>query len=121
MANGATVLSEGLCPSVSLKIQGHLCTMDFYLLPLGGCDVVLGVEWLRTLGPVLWDFQPMTMEFGQGSHRLTLQGLTPLGFTLEDGIPLPVTRDSSCNLGLRLFQVLLLSRRTLLQHHSRPF
>jgi hypothetical protein len=52
---------------------------------LGGCDVVLGVEWLRTLGPVLWDFQLMTMAFNQASHHVILQGLHPSGFTLEDG------------------------------------
>jgi len=47
--------------------------------------MVLGVEWLRTLGPILWDFQLMTMAFDQDSHHITLQGLHPSGFTLEDG------------------------------------
>jgi hypothetical protein len=85
VANGARVTSAGRCYSVSLKIQGHLFTADFYVLPLGGCDVVLGVKWLRTLGPVLRDFQLMTMAFNQASHCVTLQGLHPSGFTLEDG------------------------------------
>jgi len=67
VANGATVASEGLCHSVSLKLQSHSFITDFYLIPLAGCDMVLGVAWLRTLGPVLWDFTLMTMEFGQGS------------------------------------------------------
>jgi len=57
VANGARVASEGRCHSVPLKIQGLLFKADFYVLSLGGCDMVLGVEWLRTLGPVLWDFQ----------------------------------------------------------------
>jgi hypothetical protein len=52
---------------------------------LGGCDMVFGVEWLQTLGTVLWDFQLMTMAFDHASHRVTLQGLHPSGFTLEDG------------------------------------
>lgn len=38
--------------------------VSFHLLPLGGCDVVLGVKWLRTLGPIVWDFMQMiTMHF----------------------------------------------------------
>jgi hypothetical protein len=53
IVNGATVVSEGVCQFVSLKIQGHHFSTNFYLIPLGGCDVVLGVDWLRTLGPVL--------------------------------------------------------------------
>lgn len=86
MANGAIVLSAGLCSAVSLKLQGRLFIMDFYLLPLGGCDAVLGIDWLHTLGPVLWDFQFLTMAFGQGTTRMLLQGLTPSGFSLEDGV-----------------------------------
>jgi hypothetical protein len=42
VANGAWVLSEGLCHSVSLKLQGHLFTTDFYLLPSGGMRCSLG-------------------------------------------------------------------------------
>jgi hypothetical protein len=85
VANGASVVSAGCCSAVPLKLQGRLFTVDFYLLPLGGCDAVLGVTWLRTLGPVLWDFHLLTMAFGQGTSRTILQGLTPSGFSLEDG------------------------------------
>jgi hypothetical protein len=85
VANGATILSEGRCKSVSLRVQGHSITIDFYLIPLGGCDVVLGVEWLRTLGPILWDFFSMTMQFGQGSNLTLFKGLNPTGLTMEDG------------------------------------
>jgi hypothetical protein len=85
VTNGARVTSEGRCHSISLKIQGHLFKADFYVLPLGGYNMILGVEWLQTLGPVLWDFQLMTMAFDQESHRITLHGLHPSGFTLEDG------------------------------------
>ena len=36
---------------------------NFFVLPLRICDVVLGVQWLITLGPILWDFQHLTMKF----------------------------------------------------------
>jgi hypothetical protein len=29
--------------------------MDLYAIPLDGFDIVLGCEWLRKLGPILWD------------------------------------------------------------------
>jgi hypothetical protein len=32
---------------------------------LAGYDVVLGVQWLGTLGPVTWDFKRCTMSFTQ--------------------------------------------------------
>jgi len=71
--------------TLSLKIQGHCFSTDFYLTPLGGCDVVLSVDWLHTLGPILWDFNLMTMKFGQEPHSTLQHGLTPSGLTLEDG------------------------------------
>jgi hypothetical protein len=79
------LIQEFSCSAVSLKLQGHSFSVDFYLLPLGGCEAVLGVDWLRTLGPVLWDFQILTMEFGQGSTHVLLKGMMPSDVTLEDG------------------------------------
>jgi hypothetical protein len=32
-------------------------------IDMGGCDIFLGVEWLRTLGPILMDFKELTMQF----------------------------------------------------------
>lgn len=63
VANGDTMLADGGCEKVAVKMQGHSYEADFYLLPLGGCDVVLGVSWLSTLGPILWDFLKLTMSF----------------------------------------------------------
>ena len=30
---------------------------------MGGCNIVLGVEWLCTLGPITMDFQEIYMSF----------------------------------------------------------
>jgi hypothetical protein len=32
------------------KNSGHDFSATFYLIPLGGCDMVLGVDWLRGVG-----------------------------------------------------------------------
>ena len=40
-----------------------------------GCDLVLGVQWLRTLGPIVWDFAALTMHFTMGTQNVTLQGM----------------------------------------------
>ncbi|WRX27539.1 hypothetical protein QQP08_020034 [Theobroma cacao] len=42
VANGDKLLSAGHCKGIAMNIQG--------------CDAVLGAQWLRTLGPILWDF-----------------------------------------------------------------
>jgi hypothetical protein len=45
MANGEEMLSEGKCTDVCLKLQGNTLCSEFFVLALGGCDVVLGVQW----------------------------------------------------------------------------
>jgi hypothetical protein len=53
VANRQAIRSKRSCAAVPLHIQGNLYTIDFFILTLGGCDIVLGVQWLRTLGPIL--------------------------------------------------------------------
>jgi len=43
VANGQAIHNEEICVAVPLHIQGNLYTIDFYILTLRGCDIVLGV------------------------------------------------------------------------------
>ena len=56
VASGERLTSLGKCKQTQLSLQGNSIFVDFYLLPLEGCDVVLGAQWLSTLGPIEWDF-----------------------------------------------------------------
>ena len=56
VANGDRVASSGSCPGIPVKINDYGFTFGGYTLPLNGFDIVLGIQWLRTLGPILWDF-----------------------------------------------------------------
>jgi len=42
VANGAVVKTQGFFDQVPLCIQGEEFSIPFHVLPLGGCDVVLG-------------------------------------------------------------------------------
>lgn len=57
-----------------MLLQGQPITTDFYLLSLGGCDVVLGAHWLRTLGPILLDFSNRSMQFNLDEEPCKLHG-----------------------------------------------
>jgi hypothetical protein len=54
IANGQEVASPGKSREVEVKMQGYLFRTEFFILPLAGCNVVLGIQWLRTLGPILY-------------------------------------------------------------------
>ena len=44
------------------------------LIPLGCCDLVLGVEWLVFLGDIVWNFNKLQMEFYVKGRRHVLRG-----------------------------------------------
>jgi len=37
--------------------------VHLYVLDMGGSDVVLRAQWLKQLGPILMDYQALTMKF----------------------------------------------------------
>ena len=53
VANGERVASTGVCPNTAFSIAGEDFCVDIYVIPLAGYELVLGCQWLRTLGPVL--------------------------------------------------------------------
>ena len=65
IADGGRVSSSGCCTNTALNIGGYTCAVDLFALPLGGCDVVLGIHWLSSISLVLWDFQLMTLQFSK--------------------------------------------------------
>ena len=49
---------------------------DLRLIPLGGCDVVLGIQWIVELGPILLDLKNLRMEFIIDGRKFILRGVT---------------------------------------------
>ncbi|CAN6581753.1 unnamed protein product [Malus baccata var. baccata] len=72
IADGGTISSSGCTKDAQLSIGGYNCQIDLLSLPLGGCDVVLGVQWLSSISLVLWDFQLMTLAFFKGNTQYIL-------------------------------------------------
>ena len=58
----------------SLEVEGMDYKTDAYIVPLGSCDMILGIQWLSTLGSILWNFAYLTMEFSYKGKRHLLQG-----------------------------------------------
>jgi hypothetical protein len=76
IANGGSMKCGGHCENVCLQIGDYNLKSHMFAIDMGGCDIVLGAEWLRTLGPILMDFQNLTMQFDQGGHKHKFQGIT---------------------------------------------
>jgi hypothetical protein len=51
--------------------------VDFFILPMDVCKVVIGTQWLRMLGPIWWDFARLLMRFWWKSRDVELRGIKP--------------------------------------------
>jgi predicted aspartyl protease len=63
VANGDQISNVGIYNSLLIWIDTEQFIIDCYNIQLGGYDFVLGVNWLSSLGPIIWDFNNLTMKF----------------------------------------------------------
>eukprot|EP00253_Pinus_taeda_P012985 PITA_12985 len=70
-----TMKCEGRCENVKLQMGDYQLKTHMFAIHMGGCDIVLGADWLRTLGPITMAFQELYMIFKQNNHTHTLRGL----------------------------------------------
>jgi hypothetical protein len=76
IANGGSMKCGGRCENVCLQIGDYHLKSHMFAIDMGSCDIVLGADWLRTLGPILMDFKELTMQFDQEGHQYKFQGIT---------------------------------------------
>ena len=77
VVDGIVLKTLGSCHGVTITLQGHRFVVDFNILHLDGCEVVLGTQWLSTLGEINWDFRLLTIRFLYMGKSVFLQGLQP--------------------------------------------
>jgi hypothetical protein len=69
IANGGSMKCGGHCENVHLQIGDYHLKSHMFSIDMGGCDIVLGIDRLRTLGPILMDFKELTMQFDQEGQQ----------------------------------------------------
>lgn len=74
VADRFKVSSHQACPKVSWSVQGEEFQTDFRVLPLGGIDAVLGVQWLRLFNLVTFDFHELQLTLVHEGRTIVLQG-----------------------------------------------
>lgn len=79
VVNGSKMLAKYKCSEFTWKVQGYTLSTEVRTLPLDCCDLVLGVQWLTTLGPIWWDFSNLIMEFNLGGVKHIIRGVTKGG------------------------------------------
>ena len=60
----------------TVHVEGCMFMMDLLVLLLYGADIVLGVQWLKSLGLVLTDYNELIMKFVHEGKLIKLKGDT---------------------------------------------
>lgn len=75
VAYGNHIPCDQICKNLRWRMSNTEFTSEAMLIPLGGCDMVLGIQWLSTLGSVSWDFKKLRMKFMCQGTRVLLKGV----------------------------------------------
>jgi hypothetical protein len=76
ITNGGSMKCGGCYENVHLQIGDYHLKSHMFSIDMGGYDIVLGADWVRTLGPILMDFKVLTMKFDQEGQKYKFQGIT---------------------------------------------
>ena len=74
VADENSLTTTTLCPRFRWRMQGQEFEGDMLVLPIGRCEVVLGMQWLSNLGDVEWNFAKLKMEFIHRGSKVALMG-----------------------------------------------
>ncbi|KAL1212943.1 hypothetical protein V5N11_032912 [Cardamine amara subsp. amara] len=74
MGTGLTVKGKGICNNLELELPGYKMRSSFLPLGLGGVDVILGMQWLETLGDMRVNWKKQVMRFEVDGETMTIQG-----------------------------------------------
>jgi hypothetical protein len=63
IADGGTINFSGKCNKINITMGEYVINIPMISIPMGGADVVLGIQWLQSLGTLAFNFQELFMKF----------------------------------------------------------
>ncbi|XP_054820707.1 uncharacterized protein LOC129319639 [Prosopis cineraria] len=74
VGNGQLMQGLGLVRELPVQICGQVILISAYVLEIAGSDIVIGSDWLATLGPHVADYSNATIKFLAHNNFVTLKG-----------------------------------------------
>jgi hypothetical protein len=74
LGDGFQTSTRGRCKEIEVDLGDFKVKCSPHLFELGGPDMVLGIEWLETLGDTIVNWTKQTMSFWSNRKWVTLQG-----------------------------------------------
>jgi len=63
VVSGGTINCSGKYHNIKLSMGEYVLNSPMISIPMGGVDVVLGVQWIQSLGTIAFNFQERFMKF----------------------------------------------------------
>ena len=68
--NGGTINFSRKCHNIKVSMGEYALNSPILSIPMGGADVVLGVQWLQSLGMKAFNFQEFFLNFFGKERKL---------------------------------------------------
>jgi hypothetical protein len=81
VSNGDRLPCAGIARGVEVSIASAPYTITCIGIDLGCFDFILGIDFLRTLGPITWDFDAQTLVFQCNGRPVVWRASPGLGRT----------------------------------------
>ncbi|CAH9132841.1 unnamed protein product [Cuscuta epithymum] len=75
VAGGGRIECNSKCPNLKWEMAGHSFAASVRVLPLGGYDMVLGVDLMKKLGPILLDYDNHSITFDHQGEKVVVSGI----------------------------------------------
>ena len=75
IVDGGTIKCIGKFHSIKLSMGDYMLDSPMFVISMGGADIVLGVQWLTTLGTIEMNFQELFMRFHSDGRTIQLNGM----------------------------------------------
>ncbi|XP_059064922.1 uncharacterized protein LOC131856971 [Cryptomeria japonica] len=76
VADGFHISCTKKIPNMSMQLGNYEVKDDFYVVNIGDTDVVLGIQWLHSLGEISLNLQTMELKFQSDGKKVVLRGMS---------------------------------------------
>jgi hypothetical protein len=77
VAGGSTMPCNRYILGMKLTLERHELVQDVYVMDIPDTNIILGVQWLSTLGPITINYKTMEISFvEEGGRKVVLRGMT---------------------------------------------
>jgi hypothetical protein len=98
IANGGIINLSRKFHKINITMGEYVMNSPMIAIPMGGVVVILGVQWLQSLGRVDFKFQGIFMKFSLKGKEIELKGITgkPSTVVISNGMTKLLKKRNQC-------------------------